>query len=128
MTLAEATILIVDDEPVLRLTMGLVLRRAGATTLVAAHGVEALDLLAQHEVDAMVCDQNMSVMDGHSLLRSLHNHGRDVPTLLFVGGIDPEDTADLERMGVRYFLNKPLQPAALLRAVQSVLEPLLVRR
>ncbi len=121
MTLAAATVLVVDDEPVLNLTLGLVLRQQGVTVLSAANGAEALELLETHAVDAMVCDQKMPVMDGPHLLRVLQERGRTVPTLLFVSDGEGEDVTALEAAGVRRFLTKPIQPAELLAAVEAVL-------
>ncbi len=48
MELAGATVLIVDDEPIVNLTMGLLLQRAGATVHRAENGAEALHLVQQH--------------------------------------------------------------------------------
>ncbi len=122
MQLAGSTILVVDDEPILNMTMALVLRLQGATVLCAADGAQALQLFDRPDrIDAMVCDQNMPVMDGRTLLSTLHRRGLSVPTLFFVSGVDREDTAALEAMQVRRLITKPIQPAALIAAVESVL-------
>ncbi len=121
MTLAEATVLVVDDEPVLNLTMSLVLQRTGARVLRAANGAEALAVLAAERVDVMVCDQNMPEMEGKTLLRTLGKDGRSVPTLLFTNGIEREDTHALSLLRVRRLLLKPIQPGTLIGAVAAVL-------
>ena len=121
MDLAGATVLVVDDEPVLNLTMSLLLERAGAVVPRAGNGVEALAIVERQAVDVMVCDQNMPVMDGKTLLRLLVERERTVPTLLFVNGVDREDNLQLEWLHVRRTLVKPIQPAALIEAVQAVL-------
>lgn len=123
MQLTGATILVVDDEPVLNLTMALVLRREGATVLCASNGEQALALMDQAgPIQAMVCDQNMPVMDGRTLIRTLHDSGKSVPTLFFVSSVARENIALLEAMQVRRLLTKPLQPTDLIAALQSVLE------
>ena len=120
--LSGSTILIVDDEPILNMTMALVLRRQGATVLTAADGMEALHLLEQGQrVHAMVCDQNMPKMDGRTLLVKLHANGLGLPTLFFVSGVQEEDMAALAQLNVRRLLTKPIQPMALIEAVQAVL-------
>ena len=129
MNLAGARVLVVDDEPVLNLTMGLLLQRGGAVVHRAANGAEALAILEKaaadrQRVDAMVCDQNMPMMDGRTLLRTLSERGLTLPTLFFVSAVDREDTAALERMHVRRLITKPIQPIALLAAVSSVLAEL----
>ena len=121
MTLSEATVLVVDDEPVLNLTMCLLLERAGARVARAMNGSEALQVIGRQPVDVMVCDQNMPVMDGMTLLRHLEACGQTLPTLLFVSGMDREDMPLLQAMGVCRLLTKPIQPADLIEAVQAAL-------
>ena len=120
-SLAGATLLIVDDEPLLSLTMSLVLRREGAVVVTAANGQLALSLLeAPHRFDAMVCDQNMPVMDGLTLLRILHERSLGLPTLFFNSSIDPHDVLPLEALGVQGLLSKPIQPSDLVAAIAAV--------
>ncbi len=121
MELAGATVLVVDDEPLLNLTMSLLLERAGAVVPRASNGVEALAIVERQAVDVMVCDQNMPGMDGKTLLRLLVERERAVPTLLFVNGVDREDDSLLEWLHVLQTLVKPVQPATLIKAVQAVL-------
>ena len=52
MTLADSTILVVDDEPVLRLTFSIVLKQSGANVLVAEDGEKALHVLDENHIDA----------------------------------------------------------------------------
>ena len=121
MNLSNATILVVDDEPVLRMTFAAVLRRLGTTVHCAADGVEALELLALERVDAMLVDKHMPVMDGRTLLETLHERGASVPSVLFVDGIHTESLQDLSRLGVMKTVTKPLHPEELKHALEQVL-------
>ena len=121
MTLREATILVVDDEPVLRTTFAIVLRQLGATVCTAANGFEALELLALERVDAMLIDRHMPQMNGRALLETLHERGMSVPSILFVSG-GSEQPHELLRWGVVQTATKPLHPAQL----KSLLEELLL--
>ncbi len=121
MEIAGATLLIVDDEPIVNLTMSLLLRKVGATVLRAENGVQALQLVRSQAVDLMICDQNMPVMDGDVLLRELHSAGQSVPTIYFASSLQGEDEDALLDLGVRCLLTKPIQPAALLEHVAAVL-------
>ncbi len=127
-SLQGCRLLIVDDEPVLSLTFAVVLRRAGATVFTAANGREALDLLSRETADAMLCDQRMPVMDGQTLLRTLHAAGRSIPTVLFVNGVDDEDTAALEALNVRHMISKPIPPQVLLDTFTSLVADLSDKR
>ncbi len=147
MTLSEAHVLLVDDEPVLRMTLGLLLRRQGSTVTEAADGMEALAVLrhcngtdqeiprrirrqeprADGPVDLLVLDWHMPVMDGPALLRILAAEGRSVPTVLFAGTLGEGDEPDLSAYGVQATLMKPFPPAELLQTLEAVLVPLLRR-
>ena len=123
MTLNEASILIVDDEPVLRMTFAIVLRQQGATVHMAAHGAEALELLATERIDLMLTDKQMPVMDGISLLNTLQQRNAIIPSILFVNGVEGETAEDLRRWGVVETLTKPVHPEGLVATLRKVLEP-----
>ncbi len=122
MTLEESSILIVDDEPVLRMRFCIVLRQLGASVHVAAHGAEALEVLARERVDLMLTDKQMPVMNGPVLLDTLQERGVTVPSVLFVNGVEPEKESDLRRWGVVETLTKPVHPERLVAALRGVLE------
>ena len=124
MTLGQAAILVVDDEPILRLTFALVLEQRGATVYSAADGAEAIALLNTHRVDVMLTDRQMPGMDGSTLLRTLHERGMSVPSILFVNRASAEDFEQMERWGVVETVTKPLHPERLLLVLDRVLEPL----
>jgi CheY-like chemotaxis protein len=108
MTLAQATVLVVDDEPELREIFTIWLRRAGATVLGAPNGAEALTILAANKVDVLVSDISMPVMDGVTLVRTLHERGLSLPTIIFVSGFGDVSTRVLYGLGVEATLPKPL--------------------
>lgn len=140
MTLAEAHILLVDDEPVLRMTLGMLLRRQGAFVTEAANGAEALVILrrsvvdtpagpdasaeAHPPIDLMLTDRHMPVMDGPALLRAAAEAGVAVPTVLCAGTFGDEDEPDLSSYGVHATLLKPFPPAELITTLEGVLGPL----
>jgi two-component system chemotaxis response regulator CheY len=124
MTLAEATILIVDDEPILRMTFCVLLKRAGATVHVAADGLEAIDVLDREHIDVMLTDKQMPNMDGMTLLRTLHARSTVYPSLLFVNGVEHENHDELVTLGVIEAVTKPLHPRDLLAIFERVLKPL----
>ena len=121
MTLSEATILVVEDEPVLRITFAVVLKQLGATVHTAANGLEALEVLAREHIDAMLTDKQMPQMDGRTLLETLHARGASVPSILFVNGVDSESQHDMTRLGVVETVTKPLHPTQLKTVLEQVL-------
>ncbi|MCH9650492.1 MAG: PAS domain S-box protein [Deltaproteobacteria bacterium] len=81
------TILLVDDNIVFLKVASKVLREAGHRILVAAGGVEALDLFAEKssDIDAVLCDQEMAYLDGTSTLRLMRRMKPDIKIALVSG-------------------------------------------
>ena len=124
MTLQQATLLVVDDEPVLRMTFAILLKQLGATVYTAANGVEALEVLSHQRVDAMLTDKHMPLMDGCALLETLSERGESVPSVLFVNDIEPESPGDLARWRVVETVTKPLHPDELKLVLAQVVAAL----
>jgi two-component system, chemotaxis family, chemotaxis protein CheY len=124
MTLAEASILIVDDEPILRMTFSVLLKRGGATVHVAADGLEAIDILDREHIDMMLTDKQMPNMDGMTLLRTLYARGTVYPSLLFVNGVEQESHDEMAKLGVLEAVTKPLHPRDLLATFERALKTL----
>ncbi len=70
-------VLLVDDEVVVRSPIARFLSRRGATVLEASDGVEALEVLDEGEVDAIIADLRMPRMDGAALCAELAQHRPD---------------------------------------------------
>jgi two-component system cell cycle sensor histidine kinase/response regulator CckA len=120
---SHETVLVVDDDDMLRREVVKVLERAGYRVLSACDAEDALRVVDAHHglLDLAVTDLRMPGRDGSELAISLL--ARD-PTLklLFVSGDGPDE---LQRKGLltphSAFLAKPFAPDALLRQIQSVL-------
>jgi CheY-like chemotaxis protein len=121
MNIAEATILIVDDEPELLEIFAVWLRRAGCTVLTAINGAEALKLLQIQQVDALVSDIRMPIMDGVTLVRTLFELGIHIPSIIFVSGFGDIDVRDVYALGVEALLAKPLSRQQFMQALEGCL-------
>jgi PAS domain S-box-containing protein len=100
----DKSILIVDDDPATREIIGRSLRRDGWTTLDAAHGREALDILARQRPAAIILDLMMPVMDGFEFLTeySQLDDWSSVPVFVLTAkDPTPEETQRMERHVVR---------------------------
>ncbi len=127
MTLAESTILVVDDEPVLQLTFSIVLKQTGATVFTAGNGAEALELLKHQRVDLILSDKQMPEMDGLTMLQALFARGIRIPTVFFVNGVTSENPAEMDRLSVVQTVTKPLHPRELTQIIARALEALPAR-
>ncbi|HEX6243802.1 MAG TPA: ATP-binding protein, partial [Polyangiales bacterium] len=112
----DESILVVEDEAMLRRALVGVLREAGFNTLEAADGREALQLLqTRARVDLMVLDRAMPVMSGDELLRELKRQGSALPVLLLTG-----QPGECE--GAAAVLLKPPRSVQLLRTIRTLLD------
>lgn len=114
------TVLIVDDEWLLRLHARDFIECAGFDVVEAANGDEALDVLAAHnDIAVLFTDINMpGSMDGLQLARRVHERYPDVKLLLTSGKIalgEDEIPAD----GV--FISKPYAPESVVGKIESLL-------
>jgi len=116
-------ILVVDHNRYVRTQVANCLARAGYATMVAADGLEALELLRQTHVRMVVCEVNMPRMSGLEFLENIpHREGRPaVPVLLLTTDAEPRLVRDAKALGAQGWLMKPMQPQLLLAAVQRLL-------
>jgi CheY-like chemotaxis protein len=120
---AEATVLVVDDQDILRLLMCKTLETGGFRVLAANNGTDALRLFrtAEPPVDLLVTDYRMPGMTGLEL--ALECCGLDERLrVLYISGSGPGDDlrADLAD-GRRQFLAKPFRQSELLRSAKATL-------
>lgn len=83
------TILVVDDEPMVRDVTAMMLADEGHSVLEAADGVQALDLLQRTPVDLVITDINMPRLDGLGLAREVQARWPGVRILLVSGRPQP---------------------------------------
>jgi CheY-like chemotaxis protein len=79
------TILLVDDEPSIRILSGALLSRAGYDVMVAADGFEALQKIREKLPDLVITDLRMPNMNGFELLAVLRSQFPQIPTIAISG-------------------------------------------
>jgi CheY-like chemotaxis protein len=122
MKLPDATILLVDDEPLLREIYSLWLTISGCKKVYTAEdGESALVLLKSVDIDLLITDVRMPKMDGITLVRSLSDLQKPVPSILFVSGFGDIDLREMYDLGVEAFLTKPLPRDLLIKSVEIAL-------
>lgn len=110
-------VLLVDDEPSLRLTMSEFLRRAGYEVRAASDFDEAA-AFANEQVDVAVVDVNLPGGSGVDLLRQFSGREPYVPFIMITGEPTLSLLPDLVRAGAYDFIAKPVVKDVLLRAVE----------
>lgn len=118
------TILIVDDRPVNRQYLSLLLSDHGYRVLEAANGQLALDLTRRELPDAIISDVFMPVMDGCELASRLHGDTDTaaLPVIFYTATYRAGDAQALAAgCGVRHVVTKPSTPEVILRTLDDVL-------
>ena len=126
MELKDATVLVVDDEPMLLDIFSEWLQEEGCRVITAGDGAAALQILSKQYTDVIVSDVRMPVMDGVLLLKNLTaQHGtlhRNWPLkMIFISGfadLEPREAYDL---GVEAMLQKPIERVLFVGAVRRSL-------
>lgn len=115
------TILLVDDDVLIRNLFGAALQRFGYRTLVAASGGEALELARKHLPDLVLSDINMPGTDGCTLLQSLRADPElaSKQIVLMTGGRKESMQRTSMNLGADDFLLKPFTPEDLERCITA---------
>jgi signal transduction histidine kinase/ABC-type amino acid transport substrate-binding protein/ActR/RegA family two-component response regulator len=119
----EATVLLVDDEEMIREAVTAVLESLGLTVLTANDGREALETVQRPEVkvDVVLMDLTMPHMDGREAFQAIRRIHPDLPIILSSGYNEHESIQDFMGRGLAAFLQKPYTLQTLERTVLEVL-------
>ena len=125
--LSKVCVLIVDDDPVVRMLIRDALKALGfENTLVASDGHTAFGLLNKHMVDIVFTHWVMEPMDGIEMTRRIRSvlpdHKRTVPVIMLSGKSDKEDVEIARDAGVTEYLIKPFSVQQVCKRVQAVVE------
>lgn len=118
----NATLLLVDDEKNILLTLSQALNLAGYRIEVASNGAKALEAVATKVVDAVLMDVNMPDVDGLTALAKLRELRPGLPVIMMSGQGTIETAVKATHLGARDFLEKPIGRERLLIAVRNALD------
>lgn len=113
-----ASVVVVDDELVVRELYASWLRDAGHTVRTAESAEQAQTLLEAEAADVLVTDIRMTEVSGIDLLAWVRQHDPDMPVILITGAPALETAVEALRLGAHDYLIKPVRP----RHFRSVVE------
>lgn len=117
-----SAILIVDDDPDIRLLLRLELSAEGHQIIEAEDGEKALAAIDREHVDLMLLDVMMPILDGWGVLRQLDTDS-SAPVVVVTGmaSHNSRHVAELLELGALDVIEKPFEPGWLLKLVDAVL-------
>ncbi len=118
----SATILVVDDERNILLTLSQALQLEGYRVELASDAKVALDVLGARPVDAVLMDVKMPDMDGLTALSKMRELKKDLPVIMMSGHGTIDTAVKATQLGARDFLEKPISRDRMLLALKNALE------
>lgn len=110
----HATLLIIDDDEVVRSSLVDYLEDSGFKVFQASTGTQGLALFDRCCPDLVICDLRMPHMDGLELIRQLHERHPDLPVIVVSGAGIMKDAVEALRLGAADYLVKPVEDLAML--------------
>lgn len=115
------TILIVDDDDILRKALGTGLRNEGFNVILSNSAENASDILNRLSVDAIVLDRMMTGMDGLTFLRAIRGAGDTTPVLMLTALSGAENAIAGLSDGANDYLTKPFQIRELILRLNNII-------
>jgi CheY-like chemotaxis protein len=116
-------VLIVDDEPTLRLGFAYALSNKMTTVETASNGRLAMERIEEARFDIMILDLRMPELDGIAVIQALRGKGNHMPIVLCSAALTPNAALCAIRHSVVDFLLKPVRPADLRQMIDFIRNP-----
>lgn len=117
------SILIIDDEPVLRLTFKYLLEGEGYCVWVAANGHDGLDIFHKHPIDLVITDIVMPELDGFATIDALRREAPSLP-IIAMSAVAGEQAMQRPLTDPAFCcVSKPLNQRTLFELVRAILVP-----
>ena len=110
----SATLLIIDDDEVVRASLAAYLEDSGFSVLQASNGQQGLQVFEQDTPDLVICDLRMPQMGGLELIRQVTERSPQTPVIVVSGAGVMNDAVEALRLGAADYLIKPLEDLAVL--------------
>lgn len=115
----QETVLVVEDDPTLRMGLRATLRSAGFKVLVASTGPEGLEAATSESPDLVLLDVMLPGMNGFEILRALRERQPDLPIIMLTAKGEEQDKVQGLRLGADDYVVKPFGIAELLARVDT---------
>jgi two-component system, cell cycle sensor histidine kinase and response regulator CckA len=117
------TILVVEDESLMRRLLERILCTDDTSVMLAADGQEAIDMYRDHkqEIGVVLLDLGLPKLSGWEVFKNMKQQNPDVCVIVASGYLDPDIKSRMHDAGVQYFIEKPYKLNELLATLQGVI-------
>ena len=118
------TILVVEDEPILREVLAKFLETAGYTVIPSSDGEEAVTLYGarKDDIDLVISDMGLPKRNGWEAFKVMQKVNPAIRALLASGYLEPGQRSEILKSGIRNILNKPYHMEEILKAIRETLD------
>lgn len=125
---SQPTVLVADDEELIRWALEQSLVQAGYRVVQAASGREALECCGTDAIDVAILDHRLPDCDGLHLLKQIKEVNPEVPVILLTATSSVGDAVEAMKQGAFHYANKPFNLQEILLLVDKALEAQRLRR
>jgi CheY-like chemotaxis protein len=119
---AQYTILVVDDEELVRNLVVALLSKLGHSSIAAVDGVDALDRMKGNKIDAVITDIKMPNMDGVALTVEILKRYPGLPILVMTAFDEEYSAGAAIAAGAREYIKKPFSPDEFFAQLQKMIK------
>ncbi len=118
----QGTILVIDDEEIMREILETLLTREGYRVRLAASGPEGLDVVRTTPIDAVIVDVMMPGMDGLQVLDAIRDFDDELPVLMITAFASMETAVTAMKKGAFDYITKPFKNDEVLVVLNNAVE------
>ena len=118
----NTSILVIDDEEIMREILETLLVREGYTVRLATNGAEGLELAKSLPFDAVIVDMMMPGLDGLQVLEELYKHDEELPVIMITAFASMENAIAAMKKGAFDYITKPFKNDEVLVVLRNAVE------
>ena len=119
--MTKKSIMVVDDDELIRLALKINLERAGFDISIAETAESALERLNEHQYDLLLNDFLMPGINGLELMLQAKKIYPDIKVIIFSGFAEESMPDMFLELGADYFFQKPINTKDLVKCIQNIL-------
>ena len=126
--MSASSILLIDDDPVVRSLASGILKKKGYEVFVAKTGEEGMRLVEERQPDLVITDFQMPGLSGIEVVEAIKSVDPHIPTILLTAHGDTTLTIESIQAGAFDFIEKPINPRELIETVKNGLDTVAASR